>query len=239
MTNKNDSADNKKPRLNIWARLRRYLIAGILVSAPISITIYVTYVFLNFMDTRVAKILPDAWYNAIYGHTFIPGVGLLIAILFFIVVGWFARNFMGRIIIQMSEYIVHRMPIVNKLYGTIKQILETVMASQSQAFREVVMLEYPRKEVWSIGFVTGVTEGEVQEKTNTDTINVFVPTTPNPTSGYLLFVPKKQLKYLDMTVEEGIKLVMSAGIVSPPTKAEKAAAIPAPAQKKPLLKPKK
>jgi len=135
--------------------------------------------------------------------------------LFFILVGWFARNFFGRLIIRISEYIVDRMPVISKVYSAIKQIFETIMATQSQAFREVVMMEYPRKGVWSIGFVTGVTKGEVQEHTAEETINVFVPTTPNPTSGYLLFVPKKELKYLDMSVEEGVKLVVSAGIITP------------------------
>lgn len=207
--------EKEKSGFSIIARLRRYLIAGILVTAPISITVYVTYIFLTFVDNRVAKILPHAWYETLYGRTTFPGVGLIIAIAFFIAIGWFARNFMGRLIIQTSEYFVHRMPIINKLYGTIKQIFETIMASQSQAFREVVMLEYPRKGVFSIGFVTGTAEGEIQDKTKQQTINVFVPTTPNPTSGYLLFVPKTELIYLDMSVEEGIKLVVSAGIVYP------------------------
>ena len=150
-----------------------------------------------------------------YQDIAVPGVGIIIAVIFFILVGWFARNFLGRMIIRMSEYVVHKLPVVSNIYGAIKQILETVMASQSQAFREVVMLQYPRKGVWSIGFVTGATEGQIQENTKEETVNVFVPTTPNPTSGYLLFVPKKELKYLDMTVEQGVKLVVSAGIITP------------------------
>jgi len=203
------------PKLSLMARLRGYLIAGILVTAPISITIYLTYVFLTFVDKNVAKLLPREMYEALYGGTTIPGVGLVIALAFFILIGWFARNFFGRLIIKASEYVVHRMPVISKLYSAIKQIFETIMATQSQAFREVVMLEYPRKGVWSIGFVTGKSEGEVQDLTAEETINVFVPTTPNPTSGYLLFVPKKELKYLEMSVEEGVKLVVSAGIITP------------------------
>ncbi|MFP4313224.1 MAG: DUF502 domain-containing protein [Alphaproteobacteria bacterium] len=203
-------------------RLRGYLLAGILVTAPISITIYLTYVFLTFIDTRVAKILPEDWYQGFYGGTTIPGLGLIIAVLFFIVVGWFATNFLGRLVIRISEYIVNQMPIIRTLYNATKQIFETVMATKSQAFREPVMLEYPRKGVWSIGFVTGRTEGEVQRITENETINVFVPTTPNPTSGYLLFVPKKDIKYLNMTVEEAIKLVVSAGIITPPDRTEPA-----------------
>lgn len=197
-------------------RLRGYLLAGILVTAPISITIYLTWSFLTFVDSRVSKLLPEEWYEALYGGTTVPGVGLVISIVFFIIIGWFATNFLGRLFITLSEYIVDRMPVIRSLYATIKQVFETIMATQSQAFREVVMLEYPRKGVWSVGFVTGRSQGEIQRTTEKETINVFVPTTPNPTSGYLLFVPKKELRYLDMSVEDGVKLVVSGGIITPP-----------------------
>lgn len=222
--NKHSSEDildeqDKVGKVSFLSRIRGYLLAGILVTAPISITVYLTYIFLSVVDTQVAKILPAQWYEALYGRTTIPGVGLVIALTFFTVVGWFARNFFGRLTIRFSEYIVDRVPLIRTLYGAIKQIFETIMASSSQAFREVVMLEYPRRGIWSIGFVTGKTEGEVQRVTNEETINVFVPTTPNPTSGYLLFVPKKELIYLDMSVEEGVKLVVSAGIITPPDRA--------------------
>lgn len=205
-------ADNSR---GLVARLRRYFLAGIVVTAPISLTIYLTYIFLTFVDSKVVLLLPGDWYDALYGRTTFPGIGLIIAISTFIIIGWFATNFMGRLVIRISEYIVDRMPVIRTLYSAIKQIFETIMASQSSAFREVVMLEYPRKGVWSIGFVTGVTQGEVQDLTKEETVNVFVPTTPNPTSGYLLFVPKKELKYLSMSVEEGVKLVVSAGIITP------------------------
>ncbi len=201
---------------SLGARFRGYFLAGILVTAPISITLYLTYMFFTAVDSRVAKILPHQWYDALYGETTFPGIGIVVAVVFFIVVGWFATNILGRFFIRISEYFVDRMPVVRTIYSAIKQIFETIMASQSQAFREVVMLEYPRKGVWSIGFVTGRTKGEVQSHTEEDTINVFVPTTPNPTSGYLLFVPKKELRYLSMSVEEGVKLVVSAGIITPP-----------------------
>jgi uncharacterized membrane protein len=204
--------------VGLMARFRRYLFTGILVTAPISITIYLTYIFLSFVDRGVVYFLPAEWYEAIYPKTTIPGLGLVVVIASFILIGWFATNFLGRLFIRLSEYIVERMPVIRTLYGAIKQIFETIMASQSSAFREVVMLEYPRKGVWSIGFVTGVSQGEVQAHTAQETVNVFVPTTPNPTSGYLLFVPKKELKYLEMSVEEGVKLVVSAGIIAPSEK---------------------
>ncbi len=197
------------------ARLRGYLFAGIVVTAPISITVYLTYVFLTFVDSKVTGLLPRDWYDALYGATTFPGIGLVISLTGFILIGWFATNFLGRLIIRISEYIVDRMPVVRTLYSAIKQIFETIMASQSTAFREVVMLEYPRRGVWSIGFITGTSEGQIQDFTESETMNVFVPTTPNPTSGYLLFVPRDELKFLDMSVEEGVKLVVSAGIITP------------------------
>lgn len=204
------------------ARLRRYLLTGIVVTAPISITIYLTYIFLTFVDTHVGRIIPAEWFpqefKGFYEDTAVPGLGLIIALTFFIIVGWFATNILGRFIIRIYEYILDRMPVIRTLYGAIKQIFETIMASQSSAFRDAVMLEYPRKGIWSIGFVTGRTQGEAQELTDEETINVFVPTTPNPTSGFLLFVPKKDLKFLDMSVEEAVKLVVSAGIITPEDK---------------------
>ncbi|MEM6780728.1 MAG: DUF502 domain-containing protein [Pseudomonadota bacterium] len=204
-----DGEDPKKRTLG--SRLRGYFLAGILVTAPIGITIFLTWKFFAFVDNSVAGLIPPQ-----YTETYLPGIGVIIAVSFFLVVGWFATNFLGRLFIRISEYIVHRVPVIRTVYGAIKQIFETVMASQSQAFREVVMFEYPRKGTWAIGFVTGKAEGEVQRATKNETINVFVPTTPNPTSGFLLFVPKKDLIYLDMTVEEGVKLVVSAGIIVPP-----------------------
>lgn len=204
----------------VSGRLRRYLLAGILVTAPISITIYLTYLFLTLVDDQVASMLPQEWYASLHGATTFPGIGLLVALGFFVVVGWFATNFLGRIVIRVSEYIVDRMPVIRTLYGAIKQIFETIMTNQSSAFRDVVMLEYPRTGVWSLGFVTGISEGEVQELTEDEVVNVFVPTTPNPTSGFLLFVPKRDLRFLEMSVEDGVKMVVSAGIITPTYKTD-------------------
>jgi len=204
-------------KIGIGGRIRGYFLAGILVTAPIAITIYLTYVFFNFIDSTVKSILPLDRLPLEYQPYALPGVGIISALVFFVLVGWFARNFMGRLLLKISDYIMHRMPVISKLYSAVKQIIETIMASQSSAFRDVVMLEYPRRGTWCIGFVTGKSEGEVQELTDDETINVFVPTTPNPTSGFLLFVPKQDLKYLDMSVEEGVKLVVSAGIITPDT----------------------
>lgn len=223
-----DPLDIEPPhKSSLLKRLRSYLFAGILVTAPITLTIYLTYLFLTFVDRQVANILPEELYNQLYGRTMFPGVGVLIAVLFFIVVGWLATNFLGRMLVRASEYIVARVPVINTLYKSVKQLFETLIGSQAQAFREVVMIEYPRKGTWTLGFVTGFTEGEVQDVTPEDLINVFVPTAPSPVNGFLLFVPRNEMIPLKMSVEEGIKMVISMGIITPePPKPPKVSKIP-------------
>lgn len=208
--------DVAKPKF--LGKLRNYFLAGILVTAPIAITIYVTWGFLKFLDNKITPLIPEVYNPNTYLPVEIPGLGLLIAITFFIIIGWLTRNFLGRFFVRISENIVERLPVINTIYGAVKQIFETVMASKSDAFKEVVMFEYPRKGIWVLGFVTGVTKGEVQTVTDNETVNIFLPTTPNPTSGFLLFLPKKDLIYMKMTVEEGIKMIVSGGIITPPEK---------------------
>ena len=130
-------------------------------------------------------------------------------------IGFLTAGFIGRYIIKLGERIIARLPIIRSVYGALKQIFESVLKTSSKSFREVVLIEYPRKGIWAIGFITGDTKGEVQEISKNTLVNVFLPTTPNPTSGFLLFVPRKDLKVLNMNVEEGIKMVISGGIVTP------------------------
>lgn len=186
------------------ARLRGYFLAGLLLAAPLAVTIGVAIWFVDFIDSRV---LPG---------TRIPGFGLVVVISGLTLIGWLASGFLGRLVHSVGDRIVSRIPVLRSVYAATKQIFETVLAQKSNAFREVALFEYPRKGIWSIGFLTGTTAGEVQHRTQEQTVNVFLPTTPNPTSGYLLFVPRKDLIILDMTVEEGIKMVVSGGIVTPP-----------------------
>lgn len=206
------------PKTTFLGKLRNYFFAGILVTAPITITLYVTWGFLKFLDRKITPFIPQAYNPNTYLPVDIPGLGLIIAVVFFILVGFFTRNFFGRVLVRTSEYIVERVPVINTIYGAIKQIFETVMASKSDAFKDVVMFEYPRKGIWVVGFVTGKTKGEVEKLTADETVNVFLPTTPNPTSGFLLFVPKKDVTYMNMTVEEGIKMIVSGGIITPEEK---------------------
>ncbi|MFA5592444.1 MAG: DUF502 domain-containing protein [Micavibrio sp.] len=206
------------PRGGLLVRLRRYFLTGIVVTAPGVITIYVTWWFLKFVDTNVAKLIPSAYNPNTYLPVSVPGLGLILTVTILIAVGWFARNFVGRMFIHSSEYVVERMPVVRTVYNALKQVFETTMGAQSRAFREVVLFEYPRKDCWTLGFVTGVTRGEIQSLTDDEVVNVYVPTTPNPTSGFLLFLPRKDLTYLSMSPEDAIKLIVSGGIISPPEK---------------------
>jgi len=128
----------------------------------------------------------------------------------------FAAGFTGRFVMRTGERVLARVPVLSSIYGAIKQILETVLAQKSNAFRKVVLFQYPRPEVWAIGFLTGKAESQIQNIADRDVINVFLPTTPNPTSGFLLFVPAEQARELTMTVEEGLKMVVSGGLVTPP-----------------------
>jgi uncharacterized membrane protein len=153
--------------------------------------------------------------------TSLPGVGLIIGVVLITLIGAVAAGFLGRWIIRLGESILNRMPVVRSIYGAIKQILETVISTQSDAFREVILVEYPRRGMWVIGFVTGSTKEEVARRMDGEMVNVFVPTTPNPTSGFLLFCPRDEVIFMDMSVEDAVKLVVSGGIVTPPDDAAK------------------
>lgn len=200
-------------RMTLLGRLRAYFFAGILVTAPAAITFYTAWLLIGWIDAWVASLMPGRYQDLM--PMSVPGLGLIVLILFLILVGMFTAGFVGRLVLRMSENLLARMPVVRSIYGAVKQIFETVLAQQSNAFRQVVLVEYPRRGIWAIGFVSGSTKGEVQNLTKDDCVNVFLPTTPNPTSGFLLFVPREDLVVLHMSVEEGIKMVVSGGIVTP------------------------
>lgn len=196
-------------------RLRNHFITGIVVTAPIAITIYLVWQFIGFLD---GIFTPDTIERLPFP---IPGVGLLIAFVFLTLVGALTANFFGRWLFTIGENLLGRMPVVRSVYGTLKKIFETVLAKSSKSFREVVLVEYPRKGIWAIGFITGNTEGEISSRMPSEMVNIFLPTTPNPTSGFLLFLPKEDVIVLNMSVEEGIKLVISGGIMVPPDNYDK------------------
>jgi uncharacterized membrane protein len=200
---------------SLLARLRTYLFAGIVVTAPVSITFFIVWQVLDLLDRTASGLIPDRYDPANYLPFGIPGVGLLVMLLLLVFIGWFAAGFVGRSLMRAGERVLDRMPVVRSIYGTLKQIFETVLAQSSRSFREVVLLEWPRRGLWVIGFVTGPTSGEIGSRFDGDFINIFLPTTPNPTSGFLVFVPARDVIHLDMSVEDGIKLVISGGIVAP------------------------
>ncbi|MBT3661866.1 MAG: DUF502 domain-containing protein [Rhodospirillaceae bacterium] len=210
-----DEAERKRA-LTFAQRMRAYLMTGILVVAPISITFYLAWIFIGFVDRQVTPLIPAAYNPETYLPFALPGLGLIVLIAGLILIGAATAGFFGRLWSRVSEQILARMPVIRNVHSAVKQILETVLAQQSNAFREAVLVEYPRRGIWAIAFITGRTEGEVQSITAEECINIFLPTTPNPTSGFLLFVPKKDLVPLSMGVEEAIKMVISGGIVTPP-----------------------
>jgi uncharacterized membrane protein len=204
------------PHTGLFGRLRNYFVAGILVTAPFGITAWLAWNVVQAIDQQVKPLIPTVYNPETYLPFSLPGIGVLVTIVFLILVGALTAGFVGRMVVGLGERLLARMPVVRNVYGALKQIFQTVMSQKSTAFRQVVLFEYPRRGSWAIGFITGKTEGEVQNVTEDEVVNVFLPTTPNPTSGYLLFVPRRELVTLDMTVEEGIKMVVSGGIVTPP-----------------------
>ena len=213
-------------KVSFLGKLRSWFFTGLLVTAPVLLTLYITWLVVDVLDSQVINLLPSSWRDfsilsvPLFGQ--IPGFGLLIGVIIITLIGAIAAGFLGRWIIKLGEKILNKMPVVRSIYSAFKQILETVLASQSDAFRDVVLVQYPREGLWVIGFVTGVTKGEVQDSIPATTVNVFIPTTPNPTSGFLLFCPKEELVYLKMSVEQALKLVVSGGIVTPETLPKKA-----------------
>lgn len=202
-------------RLSVGARLRNYFLAGILVTAPIAITLYFAWSMVDYVDSRVTSVLPERYNPSTYLHVAIPGLGVVILVLGLTLVGFLTANFLGRMMLRLGEGVVTRMPVIRNIYSALKQIFETVLSNRAQSFSEVVLVEFPRKEMWTLGLVVGPAYAEVSQKTGADMFNVFVPTTPNPTSGYLVFVPRSQMMKLEMSVEDCLKMIISGGIVTP------------------------
>lgn len=202
--------------MGLMARLRAYFFAGILITAPISITIYIAWLIITFIDARVASLLPGNP-NA-YLPFNIPGVGLVIVVVLLTLIGWATAGLLGRLFVRLSEAVLNRMPVIRGVYGWTKQIFETVFHERASPFREPVLVEFPRAGVWSVGFVTGRTPGKTQDLVEGGLINVLLPTAPNITTGFLILVPPKDIVPLDLTTEEALKLLVSGGIATPAPK---------------------
>ena len=196
--------------------IKRYFFTGLLISAPIGATIYITIFIVEFIAGLVPqRFNPNGLLPEIIGYE-IPGLELIIAFLSFILIGLIFSTLFGKAILGYFDNLITRIPFAGNVYKAIKQITET-FSNADAAYQKVVLIEYPRKDIYAIGFMTGETKGEIKDRKKIDMVNVFVPTTPNPTSGFLLFIPKEDAVELDMSVEDAIKLVVSAGMVVPPT----------------------
>ena len=197
--------------------IKRYFFTGLLISAPIGATIYITIFIVEFIAGLVPqRFNPNGLLPEIIGYE-IPGLELIIAFISFILIGLIFSTLFGKAILGYFDNLITRIPFAGNVYKAIKQITET-FSNADAAYQKVVLIEYPRKDIYAIGFMTGETKGEIKDRKKIDMVNVFVPTTPNPTSGFLLFIPKEDAVELDMSVEDAIKLVVSPGMVIPPTK---------------------
>ena len=200
-----------------WTALRANFLTGLVVVAPVGLTVYIVWTAIGIIDSWVLPLIPETYQPATYIGVNIHGFGLVIFLIFVIIVGYFAKGLIGRWVLRLGESAVSRMPIVRSVYRGLKQIAEAVVNQSDRSFDKVCLIEYPRKGLWAIAFYSNEAQGEIRSRTTShgNVISVFLPTTPNPTSGFLLFVPEQDVIYLDMSVEDAAKLVISAGLVYP------------------------
>ena len=203
---------------NFQRRIRNVFITGLLITLPIALTWFILQFLLNNFDALspvFTNILIQLGAPIPEGYR-IPFLGLVVTLLIVLIVGWLTTNFFGKKVFQIGELLIEKIPFVRRIYKGSKQVVSSIAEADKSAFRKVVLIEFPRRGLLAIGFVTGESRGEVQELTRENMLNVFVPTMPNPTSGFLIFSPLEELTEVSMTIEEGIKYVVSGGLVTPP-----------------------
>ncbi len=192
-------------------RIRRYLATGLLVRIPLGVTLFLLRVLINLMDGLIPTPLRP---ENLFGFR-IPGLGVILTFTLLLVTGFFAANLLGKKLIAVWEALLARIPLVSWVYSGVKKVAETLLSPRSESFRKVLLMEYPRKGIWSLCFQTSSDLGEVQAHTGQEVVCVFVPTTPNPTSGYIVLVPKADVIALEMTVDEALRMIISLGVVVP------------------------
>ncbi len=198
------------------SRLRTYFLTGLIVAGPAGITLYLSWSLINWVDGWVKPYIPPVYNPDTYLPFPVPGFGLVVAFFLITLIGFLTANIAGRTLLGWGEHLLDRMPIVRNLYRGLKQIFETVLSQTGSSFKTAGIIEYPRKGLWSIVFLSVDTRGEIAERVpEEEMVSVFLPTTPNPTSGYLLFVPRRDIILLEMSVEDAAKLIISAGLVTP------------------------
>jgi uncharacterized membrane protein len=221
MSNNDKHSKHERRKSGFLGRLRGNFFTGLVIVLPVALTIWMVWSFIGFVDDRVLPLVPDRYNPLSYVEFNIRGVGVAIFLVFTTFMGAMTKGLFGRQLVRLGESIVDRVPVVRSIYNGVKQIVETVTSSSDNNFEKVCMFEYPRKGIWAMGFISKTTGGEILEKSGEQSLySIFVPTTPNPTSGFLLFLPQKDVVVLDMDVEAAAKLIISAGIVEPPTAAE-------------------
>ena len=203
------------------ANLRKYLIAGLLVWLPLAATVFVIRVLITLMDRTILLIPPEWRPENVLGFS-IPGFGVIVGIFILLITGMFAANLFGRRLVSFWESILGRIPLVRSIYSSVKQVTETLFSSNSKSFRKVVLIEFPRQGTWSVGFVSNRGMQKAIDATGQELVSVFVSTTPNPTTGFLMMVPASELIELDLTIEEAFKYIISMGVVVPQGPATKA-----------------
>lgn len=220
--------DPKPPRTGLFTSLRNNFLTGLVVIAPIWLTAWLIWTLVGWVDSFVWPFVPDAYQpnelvNRVLGlegadriEVNVRGVGVAIFLVFAMIVGWIAKGLIGRSLITWAESLVLSVPVVRSVYAGVKQIAETIFAQSETSFEKACLVEYPRRGIWAIAFISTNAKGEIAERSpDSEMVSVFLPTTPNPTSGFLLFVPTKDIIILDMSVEDCAKLVISAGLVYP------------------------
>ncbi len=198
---------------------RRYLIAGLLVWVPLGVTVLVIKFLIDIMDNTLLLLPPALRPENLLGFR-IPGMGVVLTIVVVLVTGMIAANLFGRQLVSLGERILARIPLVRSIYSGVKQVMVTMFSGTGKSFRKVALIEYPRKGLWTLTFITGKPTPEIERRTGTELVNLFVPTTPNPTSGFFLMIPRTDIIELDMSVDDGLKMIMSAGVVVPNSKKE-------------------
>lgn len=202
------------------SNIKKILLTGLATIIPVGVTVYILYIIIKAMNNLV-KIIPYGYQPDQLLPFHVPGLGIIFTLILIFVVGLVTKSYLGNKAVILGELIVGKIPVVRGVYKGVKKLVDAIMSENGNSFKKVVLIEYPRKGLYSIAFVTGDTEGEVKERTFQNAMNLFVPTTPNPTSGFYIVIPESDVMHLNMTVEEAFTLIMSGGIITPPEESEK------------------
>jgi uncharacterized membrane protein len=194
--------------------MKKYFITGLLIWIPLAITIWVLKLVVDVLDQSLL-LLPAQLRTENWLGFHVPGLGVILTLVIVLASGVFATNFFGARLVRVWHHILHRIPVVNSIYSSVKQISDTLFSSSGQAFRKALLVQWPREGMWTIGFLTGTPGGDVTRHIPADCVSVYVPTTPNPTGGYFIIVARKDVVELDMTVDEALKYIISMGVVPP------------------------